>query len=344
MTYVWEFGDGTEVTVNNVNYVTHAYTALGGPYEVRVTASNVATESSSEPYSVWIKESIGAVTVSSASSNALTTGASISLDIDISSGSDYTCIWDMGNSMTVETSSVQTPIGFTAGAVDFMYDAPGEYNVNVECDNGVSSETDSLVVNVYDVITNLRGNCTGALIGAEFVILFQLDSDIRDVTIDFTFDGTPMSMSSANQLLTSTIPGKPRGGYWIDAVATNPVSTESFRAEFLVESDFDDPSCFVTPQKIMHGAQVTVSVSTTRGSSLTVDVHYGDGTDLDRHYTGRLVAWDPGFTYSPVHAYRTPGIMEMTIIMYNGYRNFTKTYDIVVMNRVEGTDGNIKLI
>ena len=327
--------------ITHAAYATHTYTSLGGPFYVTVNASNVAGELFSEPFLIWIREYIDAIALSS-SATTIATHVYAEFDLEIASGTDYTCMWNFG-SKTIKTISDKTPVGLTRNAVQYRFETAGDYKIEVICDNGVSLQNDSITVIVFDVITNLRSNCSGALADASFVIKFEIDGDPKGVNLDVTLDEYILTMRSDEPFVTNSILEKTRGGYWLNVVATNPVSTDILRIEFLIENNFQDPFIYMSPDRLMHGADASVRVSTSGGSSLTVDIDYGDDTEIDTYYTGRFVAWPIGFELINTHAYRIPGTFYMKVIMYNGFQNYTTEYRVTVLNQVKGMDDANKI-
>ena len=334
MTYLWQFGDGSAPISQSSPNIQHTYTALG-TYVVNVTASNIAASSRSENFIVTVQSTVGTVTVTS-ERNVVAAGKEISFDLSVATGTDYICKWSLENNVTKETTSEETPVGSTNNAMTHIFTNDGKYKVEVECGNGISKNTGVIEMNVYEEFDNFRLDRKGALINVAFVIEFGLDSSPRDATVEVRLDGTLLTMSSDDPLKTISISGMSKGTYWLNAEITNPVSNAPLVLEFVVDTDFEDPSTHLNKYSIEQGEEVDIEISTTEGSSIHVDINYGDGTDMDTYFTGNLQPWPVGYTVAKTHAYRIPGIFNLTVSMYNGYREFIKTYIVKVYNRVEG--------
>jgi PKD repeat protein len=133
--YSWDFGDGT---TGSGTVVHHVYAAVGA-YTAVVTATNSAGAMTATTQVVVEDVPISGLMVSSDGPTPL--GQATHFTASVGAGSNVSYSWDFGDGQSA-----------TGWQVSHVYQAAGSYTVTVTAQNGVSSQTAVLTVNVTQLL------------------------------------------------------------------------------------------------------------------------------------------------------------------------------------------------
>ena len=137
--WTWDFGDGTSASIQNAS---HTY-LTSGTYNVTLTIQTQDGNSNFEVKPAYVVVS----TIPTANFSVNSNSCSVPLDVTFnnlsSNGSDYTYVWDFGNS---QTSAEFSPVGIsyaTAGTYTVILDVT---SISTGC---INSDSLTFVVNVF---------------------------------------------------------------------------------------------------------------------------------------------------------------------------------------------------
>ena len=189
-TFRFDFGDGTDRRESFLNTASHMYHFIGN-YTMNVQAWSLCNTSMltaianiSVPKPVRILKNI------SLHSEATVFGESTQFRLLLEQGSDFTCLWFLGDNVN-HTISRSNP-----GAIIFnhVYLALGTYTAHVTCKNRRSELPVSATVEVQKVILGLKiYPVPPILFGTQFLLRWRID-DGTDVTYKANFSGISLEV------------------------------------------------------------------------------------------------------------------------------------------------------
>ena len=334
MTYLWDFGDGSNLTTTASN-VSHIYSTKG-IYNVTIQASNLLSQ----------KENISSIIVQdSIQSFAILSSASVVSEIatfvpSFSNASDYFIDFNMGDNSAGFILSEVDVIGNNY-QINHTYTAEGVYLVAAHAFNNVSSAVTSILHVVQYAITGLQMVKEGAEKNSPFSLEFQIATG-TNVTCEITFDSLlePHTFDPiTNKGITPTLPVKPAGIYDLKVNCWNLVSNVTINVNFTIETRITGTTCAIqgaASNEILVNDSLTIDVSVGTGSSVALNVDYKDGSPNDTFPAA--IGQDWNLALNPVsysHMFASPGIYDITVTSSNNLNQEVCTIQVKVYNEVK---------
>ncbi len=262
-------------------------------------------------------------------------GKSHGVWINLTSGSDYHCDVDMGNSDIQQTNETQTPV--SGSNLITVYPNEQAYTVTVTCYNNVSLAGTTLLINALEPITGIQLNPKGAIKGQDFNITFTINTG-SNPTFTLTLGGVDKPTTySATMKTGSTInsqAGLATGEYPVEIHGVNLISDEMYYDNFTIDEYITNLSCAPDDQTvvdILTNECVDFCVEMTGGTSVTVDWDYCS-QGADSFFAGPVVGW-PG-QQCKNRCFNSPGVCTVQITIANNFETFVKSMTVNVFNKV----------
>ncbi|XP_055877058.1 uncharacterized protein LOC106077240 isoform X2 [Biomphalaria glabrata] len=271
--YNWTFSDNTTFLVSRNRTVSRSFN-VRGEYEVMVTTYNGVSNKTNSSYT-YVQDEITGLTVSS---NATVRGLNTSITVSLTSGSNYTCLYNYGDgSSQLRTGLMDRPI--TNVTYVYTYATPGNYIVNITCVNDVSSTWRTVDVQVQDQITNLILLTMGANVNTPFNIEWTMDAG-TSVTFTLTFNGQPISFSpvSPTRWRSVQLSGRSASVLPLRLTASNLVSYYYMDSNFTILTAIVSPTLTTTAVNATSHEPIEFTVNMAAGSDVNVTMDYGDGS------------------------------------------------------------------
>ena len=315
----------------NVTVLRHTF-AKTGQYDINVTVYNPLSQKYNSS-TIIVQESLNNLMLVSPSGG--TFGKVHPFWVNLSSGSDYTCVWNYDDGITVTTDDIQTPI--SGANVTHLFAGESAYNVTVTCSNDVSSQTAYVQISFVSPIINMRLNKTGALVGTPFAITFRIDGG-TDPSFNLTYGGDPLVLTEYNNItMTGTFAERTEpvvGTKIVVLQGWNKISHETVTANFTIETPIINANCTLDGSECMLvNESFTSSCTMDSGTSVQILWKYSDGEE-DREERGTLVQWPPGRIVSKTHAFKTSGVVLVAV--RNNYDEYYFSYNVKVYNNISG--------
>ncbi|XP_041364430.1 uncharacterized protein LOC121379844 [Gigantopelta aegis] len=331
--YDWDFGDG--VVLNNTDNSTgvHVYTAAGN-YTVTVCSWNVVSRKCNTT-TVTVQDRLAGLQVTSSPSLVAVNNP---FSFALTSGTDYTCVWDFGDGGATETTTpAQTPVG--SGTVYIhVYSTGGNFTVNVTCSNDVNTESADMIHSVQEMITNLRLLNSGAAKNSPFTVVWFIDTG-TDVEFSLFLDGASLAIATANTAAkrweSVTHAAMPVGRYELQLNASNLISAESVNIMFTVEVAMKDVTVVSTNLRVGTLASVIFTVDMTEGSNVVVLWSWDDGSANETLDIG-ATDWASRPPEVRSHAFVNAGTYNVLIVVSNSANTIVRNFAVVAIQSVNG--------
>jgi len=319
--WLWDFGDGTNATEQNVS---HTYTSVG-KYTVNLTVSNAdGSDSEVKTKYIIVNEPLPGAPVANFTANV--TSGTAPLDVqfnDASTGNVSSYAWDFDNDGTVD-STEQNPV--------YTYAAAGNYTVNLTASN--AGGIDSKVKTEYIVVSEpLPGApvadfaATPTSGDAPLTVNFTDASagTVSSYAWDFDNDGT-VDSTKQNPVYTYNA----TGNYTVNLTVANAGGSDSkVKTEYIIVSE------------PLPGAPVADFTATPTSGDAPLTVNFTDTS------TGTIssYAWDfdndgkvDSTKQNPVYTYNAAGnyTVNLTVANAGGSDSKVKTEYIVVSEPLPG--------
>ena len=156
LSYLYEFGDGTNVTNNQIKNVTHSYSPwrTDPPYLLVVTASNPFASSNITmdiPVQMFVHNLTG-FEISVPNANITRTEA---IHLTIVTGDYFICFWNFGDESPIITVTYEEYLNANR-TVYHHYTKEGTYDVTLKCNNRLYYATASAILHSYIPVTDFQ--------------------------------------------------------------------------------------------------------------------------------------------------------------------------------------------
>ncbi|CAD5126862.1 DgyrCDS14890 [Dimorphilus gyrociliatus] len=111
----------------------------------------------------------------------------------------------------------------------------------------------------------------------------------------------------------------------IKAVCYNNVSSSSAQQNLLLEEEISHLNASIDKTTVKTFEQFSINLTAITGTNINWTIDFGDdGTSLNKFNDG------PGMEYNLNYTYKTPGLFQIVIKMFNSVNNITRHYSIIV--------------
>nr|XP_006822225.1 PREDICTED: polycystin-1-like [Saccoglossus kowalevskii] len=265
-TYNWTFPTVTGLSSKSVTYFFDSF----GVYPVSVEVWNEFTHAETT-VQITVQEPISDLKLI-ASGESVEVGTAVNFTAIVKTGSDITYKWTTSDNhgTTIITSDP---------TMSYTFNSLGEYNVNVTAQNGLGQETDSVLITVLSVITDLQiadcceaGYPTNEMI--DFSATVATGSDVS-YKWNLTINGNIDVYYTQNIKHKFDTPGN----CTIELTATNAISRDFTQYVISVQEKISNLQLQTSGIESMYvGYNVTFVLNVDTGSDIIYVVDYGDET------------------------------------------------------------------
>lgn len=311
LTFYWDFGDGTSLSVvKGARTITHTF-LTSGTYTVSVNVYSLVASSHYET-SICVETQIADVTLHSAKS-AVAVNEEICFDVSVLPKVADNQFWWYNN-----LSSDLVPVKGLSHHC-FVFQEEGLYEISVQVHNKVSSGTAKATISVQRPVSNLsikyEGNHDAMAVNQSYYFWAELP----DKTASFHWDfGDGFKKEGQNQSHVFCFPGRFR----VTATASNVISSESVSVEIEVLA----PLSFV----VVNNSQPFVEA----GKEILLTAQTDVNANVVFYWTvNPLLPPKPG-TSTFVHVFPKAGVFQIKVTAQNLISRVESITHIEVVERI----------
>ena len=274
---------------------------------------------------VWVQEPITGLTVIVGPS---TVGVSQNFLLQMTTGTDYACTWNMGDGNTFTTYSTMP------ASQPYTYTTAGAFSASITCANNVSTQTYSYTQNAQIPIGNLHFVKTSATTNTPFTVDFALSAGTA-VTCDLlTWDGAaltytfnPVTLQGSSNSLSGVSPGIHTASVrCYNLVSTNIVASANFTVETQIVGATSAASTLAT----LVNTPISFTVTIANGSGVQVTWSYADSTPDNVYSLAPLQPWPAGSSQTMTHSFTAIGTYNVIVNVTNSVSVFTFQHVITI--------------
>ena len=295
--FLFDFKDGSEVMVTQNPVVEHKFDPHA-VYVVNITARNNVSQEVML-LNITVVKPVLPVKGLIISSLPTAVNKTATILFDLSEGSDFSCSWNFGDGLRIN-SSYQHLSFFADGktvdkkpfqnltfVVEHNYSTAGVYQISVRCQNRLSAQYASTPIAIQSLVEGLNiPNITTQIVGQEFQVSWSLLSG-TNATFKVNFTGAKIMSLRTSQLegfvqAVLNIPGE----YVISVEAHNLVSpTQARSAVITAEIPLSNLVVNVTyfSRDLEMDQNVTFTAGVTTGTNPVFLFDFGDGNKLENN-------------------------------------------------------------
>jgi hypothetical protein len=348
----WDFGNGQQ-SGTDLDTPTNTYLTTGS-YNISVNISN-AVSFKFNYTTITVEETITGLVVNSPGS-IIEVDAVTTIDVGMTSGSDYVCdfefSYDDGSTISLQRTELEGLI------FDHTFTVAGSLTLNVNCSNHLGSEQASVTSQAVEPLTTVALTPPGAKAGDEFYFLLTWVKGTDVTLLTFKYDGVDIPMV-VNNTLRHARSVDPRtemvtGSHTIEYQLQNPLGSVSVPStDFVIEIEMSNVvvDCFFPNESqavsseyiiIPLGTDVRVTVGMDAGTSVAIDIDFGDSNTVSQSASTGM-PWataEPTFGFPIVHTFSVAGYYQIEVKVGNSFSTVINTYTTAVMVGVDNTEIN----